>query len=170
MAYRVSYKFEPSVYAEAIVAIAGVDELVGQATRTMGVASRAAYKAAVPSKRVGKAVSTRQRKVGIVRTVSTGVNERPMGEPIHGRDIGTTAVGRWLDKGTADGGTGLIFRRKLGPDGEPMPFMHWGYAVPHVRGQQPTGWVREARDASDTVVPLILTELDRRIDARLRRV
>lgn len=168
MSYSVRYETEPSTYARLAVAIAAVDGMTAQTMRTIGVASRAAYKASVPSKRVAKAVSSRQRKVGNTRIVRTGIGERAMGEPVHGRDVGAQAVGWWLDRGTADAGAGKIFRTTLGADGKPAPFMHWGNAVPFVRGQAAQNWLRIGRHGADVVAFALVDDLGVRIDNRFR--
>lgn len=166
---RVQYQYEPSTYAKLTVAIASVDQMIAQTTRTVAVAARAGYKQAVPSARVANAVTSKYRKAGPVRTIRTGIANKPLGPPVHGRDPGAQSLGFWLDKGTGYGtgkanrlGDGKI--RRTDPS---QPFMHWGYPVPFVSGQKAQPWVREARAAGDIVGSTLIAELGVRVRHRL---
>ncbi|MEN0015552.1 MAG: hypothetical protein AAGC46_19445 [Solirubrobacteraceae bacterium] len=171
MAIRVSYQYQPDEFARLVVAISEVDQMTAATARTMGTAARAAYRTSVPSKRVAKAVVTRRAKKGTTYTVRTGVANRPMGEPVHGRDPYTAAVGWWLEHGTGHGtgranrqGDGLI--RRTDPS---KPFFLFGRELPFVRGQAAQPWVRGARGAADAVGATLAADLNERVSERLAR-
>lgn len=158
---------ESTLFARLVVNLAAIDPIVGETARAIGASSRVAYKAASPSQRMAKAVSTKQRKRGTERVVQTGIAEKPMGAPVHGRDPGTQAIARWTDRGTAEKGTGRIYRTTLGPDGTPLPFYFTGRPIPWVRGQKPQAWVKVARDASDVATEMLALNMGDRIAERL---
>lgn len=162
--YRVT--MGPSTYARVIRNFAAVDEIVDQTAVAVGGAARAAYRAASPSTRVAKAITTSNRKArggGTGRIIKTGVKKGNHGGEIHGRDVGFQALAMWTDSGTADGGTGKIFRK----NGE--PFMHWGYPVPWVSGQAPQRWVSEARGGADAATLTLVAVMNDRAQNALRQ-